>query len=255
MGLFTPKWKSKNPGKRKQWVQNADFGYETNQILDLLINEEEDIEVRRAVAEKCNTAELIKKVAFKEPNGDIRKIAIKKIDAENSGFGEPPLHYIAECDTDINCRLTAISRIEDEDYLLREFVILRKKHDPEIVEAARLRVQSLKNMTNAIIEEEKASIEKELDKTICETSKLPGNIEQLASFLNKVMKQAFRWGKENDWPVFEEYPHRRKIRDIAKKLNEIGGYNSMQEAISRIKNKEQAEMLDRFFDGIGDWQC
>ena len=78
---------------------------------------------------------------------------------------------------------------------------------------------------------------------------------ELAKSLEKLMTQAYHWGEQNNWPVFEAYPQWKQIREIGKKLNKMGGYNAMQEALSLIDNKDYTDMLDRFFDGIGDWMC
>jgi hypothetical protein len=80
---------------------------------------------------------------------------------------------------------------------------------------------------------------------------LQGEVNALISLLS----EAYSWGKNNSWPVYEKYPQYAQIRIIGSRIHGKGNRKAMQSCYYNIRaqNFDLADMLDHFWHGVGGW--
>jgi hypothetical protein len=80
----------------------------------------------------------------------------------------------------------------------------------------------------------------------------PSDVETLFSMLN----EAREWGRDNGWPMYENYPQYEQIRVIGEMFDRRGGRGAMQQAHESvaIRDPELGSMLEALWDGVGKWR-
>ncbi|HPG38714.1 MAG TPA: hypothetical protein PLP19_12750 [bacterium] len=128
MGLFTPKWQSNNPEKRKEWVASANPEDPKNrEILYELAKQDQEAAVRLAVTEKLADQSLLAWIANNDTMLDIRKAAIKRI-TDNS-----LLATLIKNSPESAVRKAAINKLSDQ-LLLAE--VIKSEQDSKLRKTA-----------------------------------------------------------------------------------------------------------------------
>jgi hypothetical protein len=81
------------------------------------------------------------------------------------------------------------------------------------------------------------------------------NIPPVAAELYELLVQARAWGRSNGWPVHEEYPQWKRVREIGEMIDEEHGFDEMQRVAYYIdaRNRELTSHLTQFWHCIGQW--
>jgi len=86
--------------------------------------------------------------------------------------------------------------------------------------------------------------------------KLFGNREYhtLVKRLKDLIVEANNWGCSHKWPLFEKYPQYQEIREIGKRLYEIGGIGLMRKAYRKVERSvAYPGMSEMWWHGVGEW--
>ncbi len=81
------------------------------------------------------------------------------------------------------------------------------------------------------------------------------SFKSLYSSLLASMDEAYSWGKENGWPLMEDYPQWQMIRETAYQIYDLDPQKGLQTAAdsSVEHHPEYPGMLNHFFRDIGGW--
>jgi hypothetical protein len=76
-----------------------------------------------------------------------------------------------------------------------------------------------------------------------------------ADELVQLIKEAHRWGEDNKWPVFRQYPQYESIRAIGQRIYAAGGHRAMHRAGYYVRKQcpKFGYSIENFWDGVGDW--
>jgi ankyrin repeat protein len=79
-----------------------------------------------------------------------------------------------------------------------------------------------------------------------------------AEELYELLVQARAWGRsQKSWPSHEQYPQRKRVREIGEHINVVGGFDAMQRAAYYVnaRNSDLTVHLQQFWHGIGSWMA
>lgn len=98
------------------------------------------------------------------------------------------------------------------------------------------------------------SVDKLRETTKSSQTKTIHGIDETRSLIS-ILSEAYEWGKNNRWPIYEKYPQYQGIRDIGEKVYRKGSKEAMQATYYHIRtqNFELADMLNHFWHGVGSW--
>ena len=86
------------------------------------------------------------------------------------------------------------------------------------------------------------------------------SFDELVTQLVRVVDEANEWGQKNHWPAFSKYPQYDRIREIGEQINEVAGFDGMQEACLELQRSckvirgiSVSAPAEYSWMGIGGW--
>jgi len=121
MGLFTPRWKNKNPGKRLAWIEKANAENKKHiDVLSLLTKSDKTPEVRKAAAQKITNTTVLAQIVLKDKDPHVSQAAMEnflsRADIKSDNIQEL-LENIAINAVNNQVRLSAVNNISYEKLL------------------------------------------------------------------------------------------------------------------------------------------
>ena len=76
---------------------------------------------------------------------------------------------------------------------------------------------------------------------------------EVTEVLVQTWDETYRWGQENDFPIYQEYPHYEHVRQIGHRLDDLYGMEMMQMTYMRAQERTKG-YSELWWSGIGVWQ-